>query len=74
MKGFYLYTHTHTQRQKWENLFLFGRIYMIKFCATVIHLLDMDVLVNYRKLELKLLDDKESLMGQLVMTFIWKIL
>lgn len=47
---------------------------MIKFCDTVIHLLDMDVLVNYRKLELKLLDDKESLMGQLVMTFIWKIL
>lgn len=47
---------------------------MIKFCDTVIHLLDMDVLVNYRKLELKLLDDKESLMGQLVMTFISKIL
>jgi len=63
MKGFYIYTHT--QRQKWENLFIFGSIYMIKFYDTVIHSLDMDVLVNYRKLELKLLDDKESLMGQL---------
>ena len=60
-----MHTHTHTQRQKWENLFIFGSIYMIKFYDTVIHSLDMDILVNYRKLELKLLDDKESLMGQL---------
>ena len=55
MKGLYIYiyiyAHTHTQRQKWENLFIFGSIYMIKFYDTVIHSLDMDVLVNYRKLE-----------------------
>ena len=63
MKGIYIYIYT--QRQNRENHFIFGSIYMIKFCDTVIHSLVTDVLVNYRKLELKLLDDKESLMGQL---------
>ena len=47
MKGIYI----HTKAEQWENHFIFGSIYMIKFYDTVIHSLDMDVLVNYRKLE-----------------------